>query len=218
MTQANNKEQCCVTQCDRPLDQSFWNAQWQSEPTGWDIGHPAPAIKGYIDQYTNKDAAILIPGCGSAYEAEYLLAQGFTNIHLIDIAPAAVELLQQKFAGHPEIHVACTDYFHHVGKYDLIIEQTFFCAIAPERRGEYAAKAADLLREKGRIAGLLFDRKFEQPGPPFGGCPCEYKPVFEPYFDLKVMAKCDNSIAPRAGTELFILFIKKASISNEKIH
>ncbi len=48
----------------------------------WDIGyvHP-PLLKEYIDQLTSKDIAILIPGCGHGYEAEYLLQQGFTQYH-----------------------------------------------------------------------------------------------------------------------------------------
>lgn len=99
----NKKEkdiQCCVTQCENPLDQNYWEAQWQSRKTGWDMGHASPAITEYMAQYPNKNAAVLIPGCGNAYEAEYLVANRFTNITLIDIAPNAVELLKAKFSIH----------------------------------------------------------------------------------------------------------------------
>lgn len=200
---------------ERPQDlrfhsQNFWNTRWQQGETGWDIGYPAPAIQEYIRQYRNKNAPVLIPGCGNAYEAEYLLNQGFKNIKLIDIAPEAVKRLQQKFAGNPEIHVECADYFQHKGQYELIIEQTFFCAIAPERRKEYAAQAYALLKEKGKIAGVLFNRFFDQDGPPFGGNPVEYASVFGPYFDIKIMKECYNSIPPRAGAELFIIFEKNS--------
>ncbi|MBP6047706.1 MAG: hypothetical protein KA530_11585, partial [Ferruginibacter sp.] len=71
----NNQEkdlQCCVTQCNNPLDREYWDAQWQNKTTGWDIGHASPAITEYMAQYKNKDAAILIPGCGNAYEAVFL--------------------------------------------------------------------------------------------------------------------------------------------------
>ena len=204
-----SETQCCVTQCDNPLDQSYWNTRWEKSETGWDVGHASPAITTYMAQYPNKNAAILIPGCGNAYEAEFLLANGFTNITLIDIAPKAVERLQQKFAGTPPVNVVCEDFFLHQGVYDLIIEQTFFCAIPPSRRREYAAKAASLLNSGGRIIGVLFDKTFEQPGPPFGGCVCEYKPIFEPFFTVKTMDACYNSIAPRAGSEVFINLVKK---------
>jgi SAM-dependent methyltransferase len=208
-----NKEEkdikCCVTQCENPLDQNYWETQWQSKKTGWDIGQASPAITEYFKQYPNKNAAILIPGCGNAYEAEYLVANGFKNITLIDISPKAVETLKAKFADMLEVKIFCEDFFQHKGSYDLIVEQTFFCAIPPFRRNEYAEKTASLLNENGKLIGVLFDKQFNQPFPPFGGCPCEYKPIFEPYFTIKKMEECYNSIPPRHKSEVFINLIKK---------
>lgn len=201
--------QCCVTHCDLPLDQAYWNKSWEQGETGWDTGFASPAITEYMAQYPHKDAAILIPGCGNAYEAEYLLENGFTNITLIDIAPKAVELLKEKFENSGRVKVICEDFFLHEGHYDLIIEQTFFCAVPVSRRKEYAEKTAALLNENGKLIGVLFDRTFEQQGPPFGGCPCEYKPVFEPHFHIKTMDPCYNSIPSRKSTEVFIHLIKK---------
>lgn len=200
----NKDINCCVTACETPLDQNYWNAQWEAQSTGWDIGYAAPAIVDYISNLEDKSIAILIPGCGNAYEAEYLLQNGFTNITLIDIAPKAVEILQQKFKENIAIKVLCEDFFMHKGSYDLIIEQTFFCAIPPVERSAYAKKMAELLSPKGKLIGLLFDRTFDKQGPPFGGCPCEYKPIFEPSLDIIQMEITDKSIPQRAGTELFI--------------
>ncbi|MFN9109029.1 MAG: methyltransferase domain-containing protein, partial [Bacteroidota bacterium] len=171
---------------------------------GWDIGYAAPAITEYMSKYPNKNAAILIPGCGNAYEAEWLAVQGFTNITLIDIAPKAVARLKEKFKDTPEVKVLCEDFFEHEAKYDLIIEQTFFCAIPPFKRKDYVEKAAALLHTNGKIIGVLFDTTFEQPGPPFGGSAPEYKILFEPLFLIHKMKACKNSIPPRAGTELFM--------------
>ncbi len=204
MKQEEKDIQCCITQCDKPLDQSYWEAQWQSGQTGWDIGYPSPPLTEFIDRYQNKNAKILIPGCGNAYEAGYLLTAGFTDITLIDIAPAAVKRLQEKFAP-TSIKILCEDFFQHHGKYDLILEQTFFCAIPPFRRKEYAAKMFELLNPDGILAGLLFDKHFDEPGPPFGGCPCEYKPVFEPYFHILKMEPCTLSIESRKDSEVFFI-------------
>ena len=126
MSQEENNIKCCVKQCENPLDQSYWNDRWQKNETGWDTGQASPAITDYMAQYRDKNAAILIPGCGNAYEAEFLIAEGFTNITLIDIAPKAVEALKEKFANKPQINVLCEDFFNHQGSYDIIIEQTFF--------------------------------------------------------------------------------------------
>ncbi|WP_315822136.1 hypothetical protein [Paraflavitalea speifideaquila] len=72
---------------DLPLNADYWDNRYQHQQTGWDIGYVSTPIKDYIDQLIHKDLAILIPGCGNSYEAEYLLQQGFTHITLIDIAP-----------------------------------------------------------------------------------------------------------------------------------
>jgi SAM-dependent methyltransferase len=201
--------QCCITHCETPLDQNYWNERWEKDDTGWDIGHASPAITDYMKQYPYKNASILIPGCGNAYEAQYLVDNGFTDITLIDIAPNAVDLIKVKFSNTPQVKVLCEDFFKHQGAYDLIIEQTFFCAIPPSRRKEYAEKTASLLNEDGKIIGVLFDKQFNQPFPPFGGCPCEYKPIFEKHFTIKKMDMCYNSIPPRAESEVFINLIKK---------
>jgi SAM-dependent methyltransferase len=194
---------------EQNADRNYWDQRWLTNETGWDMGHAAPPLETYLGQYVNKQAAVLIPGCGNAYEAVCMKDQGFTNITLIDIAPAAVQRLQHKFDGIAGMQIFCEDFFAHEGQYDLIIEQTFFCAIAAERRPEYAAKAAALLRPEGKLVGVLFDTIFKKQGPPFGGSASEYRAVFEPYFTIKTMAPCINSIDPRAGTELFINLIKK---------
>ena len=191
------------------LDQSFWNSRWQNQQTGWDIGMASPAIVAYMAQYLNKNAAILIPGCGNAHEANWLLENGFTNITLIDIAPKAVAILKEKYDKTPVINVILGDFFEHTGQYDLIIEQTFFCAIDPKLREKYVAQSSALLKPKGKIIGLLFSIDFERNGPPFGGNTSEYQALFEKHFSIKTIENCYNSIKPRANTEVFINFVKK---------
>lgn len=191
------------------LDEKYWNARWQNAETGWDIGYAAPAITKYVDGIKDKNIAILIPGCGNAYEAAYLIEQGFTHITLIDFAPKAVEHLQEKFGDNASIKIINGDFFEHEGSYDLILEQTFFCAILPNRRIDYAQKMQELLKVNGSLVGVLFDRDFGNPTPPFGGNKAEYLAIFEPYFTIEKMETCYNSIQPRAETELFINFNKK---------
>ncbi len=209
MQEINRNETCCITHCDVPMDQIYWDTRWEKQETNWDIGYPSPALINYTDGIANKKTAILIPGCGNAYEAEYLLQHGFTNITLIDISPLAVEKLKHKFKGNSSIKILCEDFFEHKGIYDLVLEQTFFSAIPPFKRKDYAIKMHEILNNNGKIVGVLFDKQFNNPFPPFGGCPCEYKPIFEPYFEIKKMEKCYNSIEPRKGNEVFIHFIKK---------
>ena len=204
-----NEEKCCVVTCNLELGKTYWNNQYDAQSTGWDLGEVSPPIKAYIDQLTNKNLRILIPGCGNTYEAEYLLQNEFTNIAVIDIAPILIAKLKEKFAGNPNINIILGDFFEHKGEYDLIIEQTFFCAINPPLRTDYVAKMKELLVPGGKLVGVLFDREFEQQGPPFGGCKCQYEPMFEKEFDFKTFELSNNSFVKRAGTELFINLIKK---------
>ena len=194
---------CCVTSCDKPLDQAYWDAQYKAKATGWDLGTVSPPIQELIDTIEDKNSAILIPGGGNSYEAEYLLRQGFTNITVIDIAPTLIEVLQQKFVNHPNVKIILGDFFEHQGQYDLIIEQTFFCALPPTMRPKYVWKMHQLLAPKGKIAGLLFNREFEE-GPPFGGNKVEYINLFSGAFTILKMDVCANSVVPRANSELFI--------------
>lgn len=193
---------------EKLLDQEYWDKQYLCNATGWDLGEVSPPIKEYIDTLENKNSSILIPGCGNSYEAEYLLSKGFTNITLIDIAPTLVENLRNKFKKNPNVKIVLGDFFEHQGEYDLIIEQTFFCALPPTMREEYGLKMHQLLAQKGKLMGLLFDKTFEG-GPPFGGSKGEYEQLFKNYFDFITMEPCHNSIPPRANSELFIEFQKK---------
>lgn len=190
------------------LSANYWNQRYLNNTAQWDLGKISPPLKAYFDQLPNKDISILIPGAGNSYEAIYLLEQGFTNITVIDIAPAVIQSLKDKYPNQTAIHFIEADFFKWEGLYDLIVEQTFFCALDPDLREKYVAKMATLLAENGKLIGLLFNREFEG-GPPFGGDRNIYHQLFEKYFQMDRMEPCYNSVAPRAGTELFFIARKK---------
>ncbi len=204
----NTKE---IYMINLPMGETYWNGRYADESTQWDLGTISPPLKAYANQLTNKHSPILIPGCGNSYEAEYLIQQGFTNITVIDIAPLAVKSLKKKFEGNVNIHIVLGDFFEHEGQYDLIIEQTFFCALPPLFRNDYVAKMKTLLTQNGNLAGVLFDRRFEADGPPFGGSRDEYLELFRNDFDVKTFETCYNSFPKRMGAELFINLRKKKS-------
>ncbi len=192
------------------LDKEYWEGRYLQKETGWDLGQVSPPIKAYIDQLHNKEINILIPGCGNAYEANYLLEKGFTNITLIDLSPTLVEQLKLNLnaSQYPNLKVICGDFFSLHGKFDLIIEQTFFCALHPSLRKDYCKKMSELLAPKGKLVGLLFNRNFEN-NPPFGGSTHEYEELFSNCFQIQKMEPCYNSIAPRQGSELFVSFTNR---------
>jgi len=141
--------------------------------------------------------------------AENLLSKGFDDITLIDISEELTNRLRERFKKTPQVKVIYEDFFNHVGQYDLILEQTFFCAQILERREEYVRHVASLLKRGGRLVGVLFNVDFGKEGPPFGGDENEYRKLFSGLFDIRVMSPCYNSIPPRAGSELFVVMVKK---------
>ncbi len=189
----------------KALDKDYWNDRYTKGESSWDIGYVSTPLKEYIDQLDNKNIAILIPGCGNAYEAAYLLQKGFSNITLIDISTVAAEAVKEKFASYGDkLKVIRGDFFELHQKFDLVLEQTFFCALDPSLRKNYAEKMYDLLKQDGKLVGLFFNRSFDD-SPPFGGNKEEYMALFAPLFDILVMEKAYNSIEKRMGSELFVI-------------
>jgi methyl halide transferase len=147
--------------------------------------------------------------CGNAYEADWLLARGYRHLTLTDIAPALCDKLAEKYKQVSDIQVICGDFFALNGAYDLVLEQTFFCALQPELRKNYINKMADLLVPGGLLAGVWFSVEFPFEGPPFGGNPDTYISLLESHFTIRQAGPCLHSAAPRAGNEWFIEALRK---------
>lgn len=190
------------------IEPEYWNNRYLNNETGWDMKQVSPPLKAYIDTLENKDLKILIPGCGNAYEAEYLLSRGFTNVSLIDFSSIVTTRLKEKYKNEP-IKILNQNFFDHDGKYDLILEQTFFCALDPSLRTEYVDKCVALLNDKGKVAGVFFNKPFSPVQPPYIADDAEYKQLFSHAFILIRYENCENSIAPRMGYEVCFEFEKK---------
>lgn len=191
------------------LEEEYWSARYKQGNIQWDIGHVSTPIKEYVDQLENKNLKILIPGSGNAYEAAYCHDQGFNNVSLVDISIEPINNFMISNPTFPSEYALHKDFFLLEGKYDLILEQTFFCALHPSQRTDYVNKMSGLLHEGGKLVGVLFDLPLNDNQPPFGGNQEIYKSLFETNFVIHKMEKCNNSILPRAGNELFFQLIKK---------
>lgn len=187
----------------------YWQQRYEQGYTGWDMRGISPPLKAYFDQLKRRDLRILIPGAGNAYEAAYLHQAGFSQVYVLDFAEAPLRRFAEQHPDFPAEHLLHADFFAWQGEpFDLIVEQTFLCAIDPARRPEYAAQMHSLLKPGGRLAGVLFDCEFTN-GPPFSGSRAEYETLFAPYFAFATFETCHNSVGPRAGRELFVNLIKK---------
>ncbi|WPP50257.1 class I SAM-dependent methyltransferase [Catalinimonas niigatensis] len=187
------------------LDENYWSQKYQNQHTEWDMGHVSPPIQFYIEQITNKNLTILIPGSGNAYEASFLYKKGFENTFILDISSEPLHKFKNNNPEFPENQVLHQDFFLFEGLFDLILEQTFFCALHPNLRPQYVEKMLSLLRSGGKLVGVLFDDPLFHDHPPFGGNKEEYLAYFQPFFKIITFERCYNSIAARQNRELFMI-------------
>lgn len=191
------------------LDAGYWRDRYKKHETGWDIGSISTPLRDFFHTRNDKHIRILVPGAGNCYEGQYLLEHGFTDITILDFAPEALAGFAQRVHGHARAKLVCEDFFSHTGQYDLIVEQTFFCALEPARRPDYVKKMHELLKPGGELSGVLFLSVPNREGPPFAASQDEYRRLFAETFEIVRLAPCYNSIAPRAGRELFFTLRRK---------
>lgn len=191
------------------LSEKAWDNRYLNNDIGWDLGEISMPLKEYFDQIENKEIKILIPGGGNSYEAEHLYNLGFKNVFVVDLSKTALDNIKQRVPSFPTSQLILGDFFDIKNSFDLIVEQTFFCALNPNLRAKYVLKMHQLLKNGGKLVGLMFNVPLHENRPPFGGYKTEYLNLFRPYFTVLKMEKCYNSVKSRAGKELFVQLQKK---------
>ncbi len=151
------------------LDRDYWEERYSNNEIGWNIGYPSIPLKEYTDQLKDKTLKILIPGAGNSFEAEYLWQLGFKNVYIADFAKQPLNNFKHRVPDFPNNQLLHIDFFELNDHFDLILEQTFFCALNPNLRKSYIEKMHELLKPNGKLVGLLFDFELTDSGPPFGG-------------------------------------------------
>ncbi|WP_179352417.1 methyltransferase domain-containing protein [Winogradskyella vidalii] len=193
------------------INQTYWESRYKHHKIGWDIGYISTPLKTYIDQLKDTSLKILIPGAGNSYEAEYLWNKGFKNVHILDFAQQPLDNFKARVIDFPKSQLINTNFFDLKfgdlnNQYDIIFEQTFFCALHPSLRTSYVNQVHKLLKPKGKLVGLFFNFNLTKEGPPFGGSKAEYISRFKTKFNLKILEPSINSIKERQGKELFFIF------------
>jgi hypothetical protein len=188
---------------------SYWEDRYNQDDSPWDLREASPPLVHFLNSWQDHHASVLIPGGGRGYELDWMMQQGFSKVKLIDWSQSALDMLKQR---HPHLsneQLICQDFFQHRQKYSLILEQTFFCALPPEMRPQYAAHMSELLSPNGVLAGVWFDFPLTEKGPPFGGSAAEYRQLLDPYFIIESISPCVQSHPSRSGKELFIIARRK---------
>jgi cyclopropane fatty-acyl-phospholipid synthase-like methyltransferase len=193
--------------------QEDWQRHYDEGDLGWDLGQVAPPFIKLFESKTILPGKTLIPGCGRGHEVIYLAENGF-EVTAVDYSPGAVNHLKSTVQERNlKCEVLNMDFFGidsaHNGVYDLLIEQTFFCAISPEQRSSYVSTVARALKKGGMLAGLFYHTGEEEGGPPFNTTREDIKKYFSDSFEIRQLSKAEDSAEQRKNKEWLAILIKK---------
>jgi len=185
----------------------FWESRYRDHVTPWDAGKVPALLRAYASKLAPR-ARILIPGCGSAYEAADLAKHGF-DVLAIDFSPAAIAAARKTLAGFDGI-VRLADFFEFdFGEpFDVLYERAFLCALPRKMWDRYAERSAGMLKPGGVIAGFFFFADSPK-GPPFGTSATELEALLERYFTLIDEQPVTDSIDVFAGKERWMVWRRR---------
>ena len=96
------------------LNAEYWDSRYAANQIGWDAGGPTTPFVEFAKSISNKEARILIPGCGHAYEGEMLHNLGFTNVTLLDFSELARTNFLERVPTFNADRFIVGDFFAHV--------------------------------------------------------------------------------------------------------
>jgi methyl halide transferase len=194
------------------LTPEFWGEKYRIGDTGWDLGEVSPPFARLLESGGLKRGRMLIPGCGRGWEAIFFAQKGF-DVTAADFAPEAIaEVERRAREAGVEIKTECRDFLNPpsewIGRFDILLEQTCFCAIHPTRRPAYVEAAWKSLRSGGEVTGLFYHTK-QSGGPPFDTRPEDVRRLFEPFFSIEHFAVSPDSHSRRRNQEWLGRFRKQ---------
>lgn len=153
---------------------AFWQSLYEKGRTGWDLGGPTPVFKRVVEDQWLDPGRMIVIGAGRGYDARLFSRHGF-QVTAVDFAPAAIRALHDNNDHQAPLAIVSADIFDLprilLGRFDYVLEYTFYCAIHPRLREDYASVVESLLNPGGRFVGLAFplDETQNEPcgGPPF---------------------------------------------------
>jgi len=182
-----------------PAGVAFWDARYREAFTPWDAGGVPAALQRFI---AGEHAArrVLLPGCGTAYEARAFAERGH-DVLAIDFSALALERARALLGEWSHV-LRYADFFaDDLGApFDLVYERAFLCALPRPHWPRWAARVAEIVRPGGRVIGFFF-RSDDERGPPFGLKAGEIETLLAPAFDRVADAAVEDSIAVFAGRE-----------------
>lgn len=190
-----------------PTNAAFWDERFANAFMPWDAAGVPQALRAFVTQ-EGAPRATLIPGCGAAYEAAWLDAQGWP-VRAIDFSPVAVESARSQLGPRASL-VEQADFFTYTPPFavDVIYERAFLCALPRNLWQDYARRMAHLLPQGARLAGFFFLKETPK-GPPFGIAPEALDALLAQDFVCEADRLVDDSVPVFAGAEHWMVWRRR---------
>lgn len=189
-----------------------WQADYEQGTDGWDLHGPTPVFKRLASDRRFAPGRMLVPGAGRGHDAREFARHGF-QVTAVDFAPYAIWEMQRLADPNAPVDIQPLDLFalpHELhGSFDYVLEYTCFCAIDPDRRGEYSDVVARLLKPRGLYIDLAFPLDRHAGGPPFAVSIAQVEELFAARgFKLMRSELPSDSVPARRGLEQLLVFQK----------
>ena len=193
-----------------------WQRHYEENDLGWDLGQVAPPFVKLWQEEKLPLGKVLVPGCGRGHEGVFLAENGF-DVTAIDFSSGAVTYLKNALKKRNlEVRILHQDFFSldesHEGVYDLVLEQTFFCAISPKQRRDYVLNVSRILKPGGILVGLFYHTD-EQGGPPYNTTREDIEMHFSKKFEIQELDKTSLSAEQRKDKEWLGILKKPENLS-----
>ncbi|AKM32890.1 thiopurine S-methyltransferase [Pandoraea faecigallinarum] len=190
-----------------PSQAAFWDERFAHAFMPWDAAGVPRALREFVAA-DSAPRATLIPGCGAAYEAAWLDAQGWP-VRAIDFSPVAVESAKAQLGPRAGL-VEQADFFTYTPAFalDMIYERAFLCALPRNLWQDYAGRMAQLLPSGGCLAGYFFLKETPK-GPPFGIAREALDALLTPGFVCEDDRLVDDSVPVFAGAEHWMVWRRR---------
>ena len=193
-----------------------WQRHYEENDLGWDLGQVAPPFVKLWQEEKLPLGKVLVPGCGRGHEVVFLAENGF-DVTAIDFSSGAVTYLKNALKKRNlEGQILHQDFFSldesHEGVYDLVLEQTFFCAISPKQRRDYVLNVSRILKPGGILVGLFYHTD-EQGGPPYNTTREDIEMHFSKKFEIQELDKTSLSAEQRKDKEWLGILKKPENLS-----
>lgn len=178
----------------------------------FDASRASPALAALLQRGELQVAGkrVFVPGCGRGYDVQLFASHGAEAVVGLELAPTAAaearQYLESQLAGEAAARAAVHqgDFFtwkhEQHAAFQAGFDYTFFCALHPEMRGDWAAAWARHLAPGGTLVCLAFPIDPERkgvPGPPWYVEPAHYDEHLTPHGASACLCRALGCVCPR---------------------